>query len=462
MSLLYYVPGILLAAMLAAILPPTARRWLLLLTSLGFYGQLNWLFLPVLLGVIAVGFIGALLLEKRPPRTWLCAIFVVAALGPLLVYKYLPVWLDGLDHYLPVSSLDFGGYGAVLVPAGLSFFTFQVLSYLIDVHRGAYPADRNPVRFALFISFFPQLLAGPIERYQALAKPLWDNRRPTPDMVMSGLLLIAYGVFLKEAIGDRLGGIVDPAYLTAGSGGARGAVIGFLGFTLQLLADFGGYSLIAVGAGRLFGVELINNFKQPFFAETLTEFWQRWHISLTRWIGDYIYRPLGRFIVRSTSWPRGMKENVTAFITWTTIGIWHGAEATFVLFGAIQASLIVGQKALPHGWLKPQGAWRYLNMLVVFAVVVISFGLIRANTLPQYLDMLWALITLRPSQTGLSVGGSIWPAIAVMLIVEGVARFKPQWRPDGVWTRAALIFILIVAAVLLGDEDGRNFIYFRF
>lgn len=467
MSLLLYVPGVLLAALLAAVLPPMARRWLLLLASLGFYGQLNWLFLPVLLGVIAVGFIGALLLEKRPPRVWLCGIFVTAALGPLLIYKYLPIWLDGMERYLPVSNLDFGGYGAVLVPAGLSFYTFQVLSYLIDVHRGAYKADRNLLRFTLYISFFPQLLAGPIERYQALAQPLWDCRRPTPEMVMSGLLLIAYGVFLKEAIGDRLGGIVDPAYAAGAAGGAKGALIGFLGFVLQLLSDFGGYSLIAVGAGRLFGVELINNFKQPFFAETLTEFWQRWHISLTRWIGDYIYRPLGRFMVRSTSWSRNMKENATAFITWITIGIWHGAEFTFLAFGALQATLIVGQKALPHGWLKPQGAWRYLNMLVVFAIVVISFGLIRANSLPQYLEMLGALLTLRPAQTALSTGSSIWPAIAVMLIVEAVIRFKPQWRLAryetwGVWTRTILIFLLVVAAVLLGDEDGRNFIYFRF
>jgi len=467
MSLLFYVGGVLLAALLAAVLPPLPRRWLLLLASLGFYGQLNWLFLPVLLGVIAVGYIGALLLEKRPPRVWLCAIFVIAALGPLLIYKYLPVWLDGLENYLPVSNLDFGGYGAVLVPAGLSFYTFQVLSYLIDVHRGAHKADRSPLRFTLYISFFPQLLAGPIERYQALAQPLWEGRRPSPEMVMSGLLLIAYGVFLKEAIGDRLGSIVDPAYAAAATGGASGALIGFLGFTLQLFADFGGYSMIAVGAGRLFGVELINNFKQPFFAETLTEFWQRWHISLTRWIGDYIYRPLGRFIVRSTAWPRSMKENVTAFITWTTIGIWHGAEFTFLLFGAIQASLIVGQKALPHGWLKPQGVWRYVNMLVVFVVVVISFGLIRANTLPQYFEMLTALLTLRPSHTGLSSGASIWPAIIVMLAVEAAIRFKPQWRFEntgarGVWIRTALIFLLITAAVLLGDEDGRNFIYFRF
>lgn len=463
MNLLPYTVGLLGLALAASISPAYIRRWLLLLASLGFYANLDWRFLVVMLVVVGITYVGALIVERDRSRAGLAGVFVVLILVPLLVYKYVPVWFAGLENYLPVSKLDFGGYGDVFVPAGLSFYTFQCLGYLIDVYRAAHPADRNFLRFTLFISFFPQLLAGPIERYQILAAPLWDGKRPTPDMVMNGLLLIAYGLFLKSAIGDRLGSIVDPAFEAAGSGGWQGALIGFFGFLFQLLADFGGYSLIAVGAGYLFGVTLINNFKQPLFSENLTDFWQRWHISLTRWIGDYIYRPVGRFMVRNTTWSRNAKENVTAYITWTTIGLWHGASATFLMFGILQASLIVGQKSLPRWIAKPADGWlRGIKTMITFLIVGITFGLVRANTFDQYLDMLKALVTFTPGPGTLSAGTAVWPAIAVMVLVEAIARYRPQTAPRGPWPKAACIFVLVVAAILLGDEDGRNFIYFRF
>lgn len=462
MDLLLHIGGILVTAALAALLPPWPRRLLLLAAATVLYGAIDWRFPLLLWAIILVTYAAGLWLGAKQRSAGGILGCVALVLAPLAVYKYLPVWLGGLDRILPVSGLDFGGYGSVLVPVGLSFYSFACCGYLIDVHRRTVPPERHLARLALFASFYPVLLSGPIERYASLSKPLWEGRRPSPDMVMDGLLLIAWGLFLKEVLGDRLGGVVDAAYTQYATAGWRGALTGFLCFALQLLADFGGYSLIAVGAGKLFGLELIRNFRQPYFAETLPDFWQRWHISLTRWIGDYVYRPTGMMMVRLTRWGRWRKEAVAAYVTWITMGLWHGAEATFVVFGAVQASLLLAWKALPNPPATRHPLRRGGTMLVTFAIVVITFGIIRASSLEQYGAMLGALLTLEPGRLNADVSRTAILVSVLMIAVEAIARFRPQAQINSVWLRAALIFLLVLAAVVLGTDDARNFVYFRF
>lgn len=463
MDLSIHVSGMLVAAILAALLPPAPRRLLLMAVSILLYGVIDWRFPVLLWAIILVAFSCGFWLERASKSATRILICCFAVLSPLAVYKYLPVWF-GSNSILPVSGLDFGGYGAVLVPVGLSFYSFQCCGYLIDVHRRLHPAEKNLLRFGLFASFYPVLLAGPIERFSLLGKQLWEGGRPTPEIVLNGLLMIAYGVFLKEVLGDRLGIMADDAYTLGAAGGWDGVLTGFLSFTLQLLADFGGYSLIAVGAGLLFGVELTRNFRQPFFAETLPDFWQRWHISLTRWIGDYVYRPTGLLLTKRKSWPRFLKEAIAAFVTWVTMGLWHGAETTYVVFGMVQAGLMLAYGRFSIRADKPgrSVAMRTVMMATTFSLVVLTFAIIRAPDLPHYGEMLWALITLASGESAVRISKVAVQVTILMLTVEAFMRFRPQLQLHSVWGRTALIFGLLIATILFGEDDARNFIYFRF
>lgn len=205
-----YVLMVLALAPCYALAPRNVRPLILLVVSLIFYGSINWGFLPILLGVILASWAGGLTLAGDRPRPWLFAFWILAVLSPLLFYKYFLVWFaTALAPFVPVSDLNFGGYGAVLIPAGLSFFTFQGLGYVIDVHRRVYPPETSLWRLALFVALFPQLLAGPIERFPVLAPQLRAAERPSPDMVLDGLVMLFYGLFLKVCLGDGLGVTVD-------------------------------------------------------------------------------------------------------------------------------------------------------------------------------------------------------------------------------------------------------------
>lgn len=462
MALLSYVAALLALALAAGFAAGRARAMLLVAASFVFYASFDWRFSLILGGIVAATFAGGLHLDGGRRSRGAITAWAVLVLGPLAFYKYLLVWLEGLIHLVPVSGLDFGGYGSVLIPVGLSFYSFQCLGYLMDVHRRAYPADRNLLRLSLFIAFFPQLLAGPIERYPSLAPQLWERVKPSPDMVLNGLVLIAYGLFLKQALGDRLASSVDLAFENAATGGAANTLVGFVGFTFQLLADFGGYSLIAVGAGLLFGVRLTQNFRQPLFSANIVEFWQRWHISLTRWVGDYVYRPLGRYFLRHTTWASRLQEAATVTIVWVVLGIWHGAQLTFVMFGLVQAASIVGYKtfARRHG---PLPRWRSaLGMVATFALIVVTFGLIRAPDLESYFSMIYALFTAAPGPLQIEQRSLTLLCAGLMLAVDIRNRFWTDAGLTSVTGRAALLCLLIVAVVLLGNEEGRSFIYFRF
>lgn len=464
MNLVYYVSYLSVLAIVAAFLGPRTRAALLLLASLGFYGFIDWRFPLLLLAIIAVTYGGGRWIEASGPKNgfaaWVCGLAVFMPLG---FYKYILTWLEALQVGLPTSDLYFGGYGAVLIPVGLSFYTFQCLGYLIDVKRGAYGADRNPMRLGLFICFFPQLLAGPIERYSQLAEPLWSTKRPTPSMAMEGLLWIVYGLFLKIVVADRLAVPVDEAFHQAGGAGAQGSLIAFFGFYFQLFGDFGGYSLIALGAGLLFGIRLTDNFKQPFFACSIVEFWQRWHISLTRWVGDYVYRPVGRWMLRHTAWSRNIQESMTAVITWVTIGLWHGATLTFLSFGVVQAGLILLYKSRA----RTKGRvplWRLLaGWLMTFVIVAVSFGLVRSPDMTSYWGLLAALLSFADGSVALVQAWLIYLSIAIMVAIEGIRRFFPvRGLPENFAISAALLTFGIMFILLFGFEGGRSFVYFRF
>lgn len=455
-------------ASLCALSPQATRPWIVLVASLAFYGSFNWAFLPLLAGVILVTWLGGFAIRARGGSKAVTGLFVCLAAAPLAFYKYILAWFPAASALLPQSDLYFGGYGGVLVPVGLSFFTFQAIGYLVDIQRGAYEPEKSLPLMGLFLSFFPQLLAGPIERFAQLAPQLRKMERPTPDMVLSGLVLLLYGVFLKLAVGEMFAVNVDEIYAHYATVGAGEALLGAAGFTVQLFADFGGYSLIAVGAALLFGVRLTNNFKQPFFSANLVEFWQRWHISLTRWIGDYLYRPLARRLVREKGLSRFQQEALTLFVVWVTMGLWHGATWVYVVFGLSQALAMIVLKRFTKPGRRARSKLRTgLGMVATLVFVCLTFGLLRAPDVGAYLQMLSAIPTLAPDTLKINMGNQAPWLLLLMLGVEAARRFWPQVSIEsGVWKRSAAMAGLALGILLFSFSSefhaAQNFIYFRF
>ena len=459
-----HVAGTIALAILYPLLPQTLRRWLLLAASYLFYAAINVAFVPILFGISLISYVGGFAVERWPWTRMPGTLTIVLLLMPLVFYKYWEAWFGTMIlPGIPVSALQFGAQSAVLIPVGLSFYTFQAIGYVIDVQRKAVTADHNFVRFFLFKSFFPLLLAGPIERYKSLAPQLWGAPLPRLQAIGPALLLMFYGLFMKAVIGDRMGATVDEAYL-ASAPGFQHALIATAGFTTQIFADFAGYSLIAVGSAQLFGVDVTRNFKQPFFSHNLVEFWQRWHISLTRWIGDYLYRPLGRLFWRWTKGNQPVSESLTALIVWTVMGLWHGPTAQFVLFGMLQAVAMQAIKLMGPDRPAMLPPWRLgLGMALTFGFVCLTFGLIRTPGVAEYGSMLSALASFAPGRAIIVQRDILWTALAAMIAVEAVRRFWPQVditrSPAIVYP---LIFVLFLTVILLGYDQSRDFVYFRF
>ncbi len=456
------IAATLCMAAIYPLLPIQVRRIVLLAASYSFYAFINFAFLPILIGVSVSAFAGGIAVEKWPKSKILATVMIALLLAPLILYKYWEAWFGSfILPGIPISNLQFGGYGSVLIPVGLSFYTFQAIGYLIDVRRGTDPAERNLLRFLLYMAFFPQLLAGPIERYRSLSRQLWSAPTPAFAAIGPAVLILLYGLFLKTVIGDRIAVAVDEAYL-ADIPGWRDALTVTAGFTIQIFADFAGYSLIAVGTARLFGIELTNNFKQPFFSRNLVEFWQRWHISLTRWIGDYLYRPIGRFMWRNSKGNRLVAESVTSLVVWVTIGLWHGPTLPFVIFGLSQAVAMQAIKLSGPDRPAMMPPWRLgLGMVATFLFVSLTFGLIRTPDLATYAGMMNALITLAPGKAPSVEPTILIIGIIIMFAVEFIFRFRhpPPMAPKHMFALIGLIFIV---TVLFGYDQSRSFVYFRF
>ncbi len=460
-----HVAATIALAALYPLLPVMGRRLLLLAASYLYYAFINVEFVPILVAVTLASYLGGLWVERQRLTSRLpSALTIAALLAPLLFYKYWEAWFGSyILPGLPVSSLNFGGQSGVLIPVGLSFYTFQAIGYVIDIQRGSELADRNIMRFFLFKAFFPQLLAGPIERYRTLCPQLWSAPIPKLEAIGPAALMMMYGLLLKTVVGDRLGVAVDEAYLSAAPGW-RDALMVTIGFTIQIFADFAGYSLIAVGSARLFGIDLTMNFKQPFFSHNLVEFWQRWHISLTRWIGDYLYRPIGRLMWRWTDGKRAIAEFATALIVWVMMGLWHGPTAQFVLFGVTQA--VAMQAIKLSGPDRPallSTARIAFGMAMTFLFVALTFGLIRTPDLAHYGMMLSALATLQPGQAQVVEPTLIIIGTIMMFAVEARERFRgPVAETLSTPACYALVVLLFLLSNLFGYDQSRAFVYFRF
>ena len=448
------------------------RKVFLILASYLLY--MNWkpAFALVLLGVTLVTYFGGEVLEaqdetkKRKSRVaWL---FALLGLLPLLTFKYYNFLNDSLTALLQISGFKFQLPGLNwAVPVGISFFTFQAVGYMLDVYHGRVKAEKNLLDYILFVSFFPQVTSGPISTAEDLMPQIKSAHTFDYEQGKQGLKQLLWGMFIKLVIADRLGMYVDTVYANYVHYSGSTCFLASLFYTLQIYCDFAGYSLMAIGIARTLGFNLIDNFSRPYFAISITDFWKRWHISLTRWLTRQVYIPLGgsRCSKARTYW--------NIFITFLVSGIWHGANWTFIVWGMIHGSLQIIEKAL--GWQKYEGnniALRFVRIVITVLLVNLAWVFFRMPSLEQAVGIIARMFT--PEAMGVpsvvSVYGGSAPviiiilALAILLYKEITEEFKlcpPAFfrKPVGRWAEYIVLFAMILS---VGVLDGGSFIYVSF
>ena len=316
------------------------RNPFLLLASYFFY--MNWkpIYAVLILTSTVLTYVCGLLLEKYAPNKKKQKGFLITSLilnfGILFVFKYFNFINESVFSALScvglrwtVPNLD------ILLPVGISFYTFQAVGYSIDVYRGTIKAERNFLTYALFVSFFPQLVAGPIERAKNLLPQFHEEHKFNPDDVIEGFKLMLWGYFMKLCIADAISGYVNAVFRNVANHNGASMLLATIYFTFQVYCDFAGYSQIAIGAARVMGYRLMQNFRQPYLSSSIKEFWRRWHISLSSWFMDYLYIPMGGNRVKYG------RHLLNLMITFLISGLWHGANWTFVLWGALHGSYLI-------------------------------------------------------------------------------------------------------------------------
>jgi D-alanyl-lipoteichoic acid acyltransferase DltB (MBOAT superfamily) len=431
----------------------------LLVASYVFYGWVHPWFLILIAGSTVVDWACALAMGAQPRwrRAWLVS-SLIANLGLLCTFKYLGFfvesWQTALEalgfHLRPIEL-------AIFLPVGISFYTFQSLSYTIDVYRGTLEPRRNLIDFALFVSLFPQLVAGPIERARDLLPQVerdrhWDNR-----LVSIALPLMLRGFVKKLVVADNVAGYVDQIFALRSPSFALLAT-GGLAFAIQIYADFSGYTDIARGSARLLGFELSENFRNPYAAISPSDFWRRWHISLSSWITDYLYIPLGGSRVRG-----GGRELGVLVATMGLAGLWHGAAWNFVAWGLFHAFLLFAYRRLGvgAGW-RPSGRLQHaVAWCAMFGFTLIGWILFRAPSLAWLTrvigEMSWIV------RTDALIAAAV---VLATVLVWSLPLLFIRWLDDHARARpllsAALAGAGLVTLALFGRENAPNFIYFQF
>ena len=446
-----------------------ARLVVLIAASLIFYAAWNVPLVSLIVISAVVDFAAGRGLDKATApgkRKLILAISLVMNLGLLGYFKYANFFLDNLHA---VFGLGPGaGFLDVVLPPGISFYTFQTMSYTIDVYRGKIRPTSSFLRFFLYVSFFPQLIAGPIERAGHLLVQFDQaaTRKFSVENLVSGAQMIVWGMFKKVVIADQCGRLADQIYTQPDAYDGWSALIATYAFTLQIYCDFSAYSEIARGSARMFGVDLMRNFDQPYLSRNISEFWRRWHISLSNWFRDYVYIPLGGN-------QRGKARTLTNLtITMFLSGLWHGAAWTFVLWGLFHGLLLLlnalfGRKLRER--LPDNRAVRFGEWFVCFHLVVLGWVLFRAKDMTQVGEVLRSIA----HDLGRVFTGGPGPSPEQALFIAGVFAFvgmsgieRGQRLLHRIWSSstASVVFAtaLIVAMLLLGLPDGPAFIYFQF
>lgn len=432
------------------VLPGKLRNGWLLFTSLVFYGWAEPKLLILLLAEIGFFFLCGIRMEKSGNKKlwlWLACLVGVGALG---VFKYADFFLGSIRA---VTGLPLPLLGLAL-PMGISFYTFQSLSYAADVYRGKVRAQRNFVNFAAYVALFPQLVAGPIVRYADIAREL-ESRRTSWEDFYAGLSRFIVGLGKKVLLADSLARLADAAEQSAQPTAVL-TLLGALAFTLEIYFDFSGYSDMAIGLGRVFGFHFCENFNYPYCSRSVTEFWRRWHMSLSYWFRDYVYIPLGGSRVSRGKWIRNI------FVVWMLTGLWHGAGWNFVAWGFLYALLLLLEKAVP-GLKKLPGAWANVY---VMAMVTIGFVVFQSESLSAASVILGRICGMGVPIFSVETG-YLLRSYGVLLFASavGATALPKAWAEKVSSPIVKAVFLLAVFALstaTLVSGSFSPFLYFRF
>lgn len=456
------------------------------IASYVFYGWWDWRFLLLIAFTSFCSWGSGLLIAKSPtPKTakaWTAA-NIVLNLAILAVFKYYDFFVREFGQLFGVSTDSL--LLKIILPVGISFYTFQALSYSIDVYRKKIEPTRDIVAFFAYVAFFPQLVAGPIERATNLLPQFHTNRKFNYDQAVDGMRQILWGLFKKIVVADNCATYVDQVWATYDTQTGSTLLLAAILFTFQIYGDFSGYSDIAIGTAKLFGIKLMRNFNNPYFSRDIAEFWRRWHISLTTWFRDYVYIPLGGSrpeIPAHIQNPDVYKKLIiirNTFVIFLLSGFWHGANWTFIAWGAYHALLflpliLLGQNRkytnqVAEGRLLP--TWNEaVQILVTFGLAVFGWIIFRAETITQAWDYICGMMqfgTLRAGYrffTELGVRNNL--AILLMLIVEWLQRSRTHGLEFSsnlkVYWRLVICYCIIFTILIFGRFGANEFIYFQF
>lgn len=427
--------------------------------------------------------------KKR--KLWIL-LAVVLNIGLLFIMKYANFGVDSLNR---VFGLNMGRLQWVVLPLGFSFYTFQSLGYSIDVYRGAVDAQRNPLKYALFVSYFPQICEGPIGNYEELSPQLFGEHRFEYDSFIKGLIRILVGVFKKLVVADTLALFVDPVYANHNEYSGAILLLATFLYAIQIYADFSGYIDIALGSSACLGIHLTENFSTPYFSRSIAEYWRRWHISLGAWFRNYLYYPVLRSDTVSSlgkklskAGKKKLASSLTAsiglFATWTLIGMWHGSSLNFLAHGWYHGCFIIlsvwladtYKKAKEALHIKENNAWKLFQIIRTFTIVLIGYVLFRAPGLRAALSIYHSIITSFYYEGALSglylLSQGEWILVLFGLLtiflfdlIERKSAIADWIYSRNIVLRWPILYVLLSIALLFfmnKPADAGNFIYFNF
>lgn len=446
---------------------PRSKRWILLLVA-SYYFYLNWqpIYALLLLATTIVTYVCSLQLDKNGKsvkfRKIICSIGCIFPLLSLVIFKYYHFITDSttsalskIGIYMEMPTLQF------LMPIGISFYTFTAVGYLIDIYRRDYKPERNFGILSLFISFFAQITSGPIPRGGHLIPQLRQPASLNYDYVIGGLKTMLWGFFMKLCVANRLGIYVDVIYNNLNNHNGTTLLLASVLYTIQIYCDFAGYSLVAIGVARMLGIKLKDNFRRPYFASSIKEFWGRWHISLSTWFRDYVYIPLGGSRVSKS---RNIFNLVATFLV---SGLWHGAAWNYVLWGGLHGAGQSVEKLSTHAGKKDAHniLIMFLKILLVFTIINFLWVFFRLQHIDEIKTFFIKVFTQpgRPFFNIALVPGAI--GITILMVKDIIDEYIPQFKVMGnsnFWISNIATGVLIAIIFLMGAFDSTSFIYYQF
>lgn len=441
---------------------PQRYRWMFLLGA-SYYFYLNWQpIYAILLSIsIVITYLAGRLLYRDTGRTQsrkiICATSIILLIAPLFLFKYYNFITSTIESFLNILRVSIEiPKMTMLLPLGISFYTFSAIGYIIDCYRNKYPPEKNIFVLALFISFFAQISSGPIPRGDQLIPQLVKPENLIYDNFIKGLHKLIWGFFMKLCVADRIGIYVDTVYNNMENHNGGSLLLASVLYTIQIYCDFAGYSLMAIGVARMLGIRLLENFRRPYFATSVKDFWSRWHISLSTWFRDYVYIPLGGNRVSKR------RRSANLMTTFLVSGLWHGASWNFLTWGGIHGATQIGEKHWNDSKEKKRKWWKIITVFFIVSFAWVFFRLVTNHEIGMFWNKLFTQFGFPFADMTLLY---IFIAIMILFIFDYTAEFKSAFFSkvsNNFWASNILCGVVLAMIALFGVFGSNSFIYFAF